>query len=60
MVTIKTYRHIVLEFRSDSATPEQVNEYANAKTETTMQDIGQCGVTGKEKGKEIYWTARKG
>jgi len=60
VVTVKTYRHIVIEFRSTSATPEQVNEFANAKTEAIMQDIGQCGVTGREKGKEVYWTVSKG
>lgn len=60
MVTIKTYRHIVLEFRSTSATPEQVNEIANAKVEEILSYTGPQGVTGQEKGKEVYWTAYKG
>jgi len=60
MVTVKTYRHIVLEFRSTGATAEEVNEFANAKTEAILRDIGQCGVTGREKGKEVYWTVQRG
>ncbi len=59
VVTVKTYRHIVLEFRSTGAAAEEVNEIANAKTEAILQSIGQCGVTGREKGKEVYWNVQR-
>jgi hypothetical protein len=60
MVTIVTIRHIVLEFRSEGATSKEVNEFANAKLDSILKDIGQCDVTGQEKGKEVYWKAYKG
>jgi hypothetical protein len=60
MVTIVTIRHIVLEFRSEGANSKEINEIANAKLESVLEDIGRSGITGKEKGKEVYWNAKKG
>lgn len=60
MVTVKTYRHIVIEFKSEGCTPEELNAIANAKRDEICKGIGQGGVTGCRKEKTVFWTLMQG
>lgn len=59
-VTVKTYRHIVLEFKSDGCTPEELNKIASDKRDEICKEIGQAGVTGFSDEKKVFWTLMQG
>lgn len=60
MVTVKTYRHIVLEFTSDGCTSEELNAIASAKRDEICKEIGQAGIIGKSLEKKVFWTLQQG
>ena len=62
MVTVKTYRHITLEFHSNTLNSEEINKFANVTRDEIIQTIGdnEHFILISEKGKDVYWKAEKG
>ncbi len=60
LVSVVTYRHIVLKFHSTTVTPEEIIEIANKKRDGVCEQIGHAGITGNEKGKTVFWELEKG
>ncbi len=60
MVTVKTYRHIILEFQSEGCTTAELNAIADTKWDEICKEIGQAGVTGWSGEKKVFWTVNRG